>query len=207
VYRRAEQATSLSGVWVATDDERIFAAVEAFGGRAVMTRADHPSGTDRIAEAAAELDAEIVVNVQGDEPLLDPGEIDAVVAPFGTYPEVVMTTVATPIQDPRDVVAPSAVKVVLDRKGFALYFSRLPLPYYRSGSGGIHLKHKGLYAYRREFLLRYPTLPPTPLEQAEALEQLRALEYGYRIFVVLSEHDSIGVDTEDDLARVRALLA
>ncbi len=206
VYRQATRATSLSGVWVATDDTRIRDAVLGFGGNVVLTRPEHPSGTDRIAEAARDLEADVVVNVQGDEPMLDPMEIDAVVAPFAGRPELVMTTIATPIKDPLDMEAPSAVKVVRDREGFALYFSRLPIPYYRSGSGGPHWKHIGLYAYRKEFLLRYPELEPTPLEQAEALEQLRALEHGYRIFVALTEHDSIGVDTVEDLERVRRLM-
>lgn len=207
VYRQARKAKSLTRVIIATDDPRIEAAVRAFGGEVALTRADHPSGTDRIAEVAAGLDADVVVNIQGDEPTLDPAEIDLVATPFETQPELVMSTVAVPIRDPRDVTAPSAVKVVRDQAGFALYFSRLPLPYYRSGSGGPHLKHKGLYAYRREFLLKYSTMAPTPLEQAEALEQLRALEHGYRILVLLSAADSIGVDTEEDLERVRAMFA
>ncbi|MFN3650821.1 MAG: 3-deoxy-manno-octulosonate cytidylyltransferase [Armatimonadota bacterium] len=205
VYRRASEAKSLQELWVATDDERIFAAVEAFGGNVVMTRPDHPTGTDRIAEAASGLDAEVIVNIQGDEPLLDPGEIDAVVEPFTTEPDVVMSTAATPIKDPRDVQDPGVVKVVLDRRGFALYFSRLPIPYYRAASDGRWLKHLGLYAYRRDFLFTYAALPPTPLEAAERLEQLRALEHGHRIRVVLTDHDAVSVDTPQDLERVRAL--
>lgn len=206
VYRRAAAAKSISEVWVATDDERIRDAVLAFGGQAMMTRADHSSGTDRIAEAAAQLEADIVVNVQGDEPMLDPAEIDKVVAPFRERPELVMTTAAVPITVLGDVGDPNAVKVVLDREGFALYFSRLPIPYYRTGGDGPHWKHLGLYAYRKEFLLQYASLPPTPLEQAERLEQLRVLENGYRIFCVLCDRDAIGVDTPEDLARARALM-
>jgi 3-deoxy-manno-octulosonate cytidylyltransferase (CMP-KDO synthetase) len=206
VYRRAAAAESLDGVWVATDDARIQAVVEAFGGRAVMTRADHPSGTDRIAEAAAPLDAEVVVNIQGDEPLLDPREIDRVVEPFARLPELVMSTASVPIHDPRDIEDPSVVKVVTDAQGYALYFSRLPIPFYRSGEPRPRMKHLGLYAYRKEFLLRYAALPRTPLEQAEGLEQLRALEHGYRILVVPTEHDSIGVDTPEDLERARQLM-
>ncbi|HTE19417.1 MAG TPA: 3-deoxy-manno-octulosonate cytidylyltransferase [Armatimonadota bacterium] len=205
VYRRASQAKLVDEVWVATDDARIFATVEAFGGRVLMTRDDHPSGTDRIAEAAEHLQCDVVVNVQGDEPLLEPDEIDAVVAPFAANPELVMTTAATPITDPADAAAPSVVKVVVDRDGYALYFSRLPLPYYRSGSGA-HLKHLGLYAYRKTFLQRYAALVPTPLEQAEALEQLRVLENGYRILVVPTPHDAVSVDVPEDLERVRRLV-
>jgi 3-deoxy-manno-octulosonate cytidylyltransferase (CMP-KDO synthetase) len=205
VYRRAAAAKSISEVWVATDDERIRDAVLAFGGQAMMTRVDHNSGTDRIAEAAAQLEADIVVNVQGDEPMLDPAEIDRVVAPFRERPELVMTTAAVPITVPGDVGDPNAVKVVLDQEGYALYFSRLPIPYYRTGTGP-HWKHLGLYGYRKEFLLKYASLPPTPLEQAERLEQLRVLENGYRIFCVLCDRDAIGVDTPQDLARARALM-
>jgi 3-deoxy-manno-octulosonate cytidylyltransferase (CMP-KDO synthetase) len=205
VYRRALSAPSLSGVWVATDDERIFAVVRAFGGEAVMTGSDHASGTDRIAEAACRLEADVIVNVQGDEPLLDPAEIDAVVAPFRNHPDVVMTTAAVPIEHARDVESSDVVKVVLDRQGFALYFSRLPVPFCRSEGAGRHLKHIGLYAYRSAFLQTYASLPPTPLEQAERLEQLRVLEHGYRIMVVTTTHDAVSVDTPEDLERVRAL--
>lgn len=206
VYRRASEAGSLEEVWVATDDERIRHAVEQFGGRVVMTRADHPSGTDRIAEAVAGLEADVVVNVQGDEPLLDAAEIDRVVEPFRTRPELVMTTAATPLHDPEDVQNPGIVKVVVGLDGYALYFSRLPVPYYRSGETGLHLKHIGLYAYRKEFVIRYAGLPPAPLEEAERLEQLRVLENGYRIFVVRTEHDAVSVDTPEDLERVRQLM-
>jgi len=206
VYRRAELARSLAEVWVATDDDRIRAEVERFGGRVVMTSSDHPSGTDRIAEAARRLEADVVVNVQGDEPLMDPAEIDAVVEPFAGDPELQMSTASVIIRDPRDAASPDVVKVVTDVRGFALYFSRLPLPYYRAGEGP-HRKHLGLYAYRKEFLLRYAALPPTPIEQAERLEQLRVLENGYRILVVPVEHDAVSVDVPEDLERVCALLA
>lgn len=206
VYRRALAATSLSAVYVATDDQRIFDAVQAFGGHAVMTRADHRSGTDRIAESVQDLDVDVVVNVQGDEPLLDPSEIDAVVAPFHGRPDLAMTTLAVPIADPRDIADPSVVKVVTDVRGDALYFSRLPIPYYRSGEAGERLKHIGLYAYRKDFLLTYAALPPAPLEQLEQLEQLRVLENGYRIHVVLTHQDAVSVDTPEDLERVRGLI-
>lgn len=205
VYERAAGARLAECVLVATDDERIRAAVAAFGGRVVMTRADHPTGTDRIAEAVADLEAEVIANVQGDEPLLDPAEVDAVLEPLLADPTLVMSTMASPIVDPRDTADPGVVKVVTDRRGRALYFSRHAIPYYRAGEGP-HLKHFGLYAYRREFLLRYAALAPTPLEQAEALEQLRALEHGYAIHVVVSPHDSVSVDTPADLERVRELV-
>lgn len=205
VYRRAEQASSLSGVWVATDDTRIFDAVQGFGGQVVMTREDHPSGTDRIAEAAMQLEANVIVNVQGDEPLLDPAEIDAIVAPFAERPGLEMSTARVLIADPLDVADPGVVKVVCDGEGYALYFSRLPIPYYRSGNNGPHYKHLGLYAYSKPFLLQYASLRPTPLEQAECLEQLRVLENGRRILVVTVEHDAVSVDTPNDLLRVQAL--
>lgn len=206
VYRRAEQAKSLQAIYVATDDQRIYQSVRSFGGNVVMTREDHRSGTDRIAEAVGELDVDVVVNIQGDEPLLDPAEIDAVVAPFVGRPDLEMTTAAVAITDPRDVADPSVVKVVLNLRGDALYFSRLPLPFYRSVEDGPHLKHIGLYAYRKEFLLTYARLAPTPLETIEQLEQLRVLENGYRIHVVLTEKDAISVDTPEDLERVRSLM-
>jgi 3-deoxy-manno-octulosonate cytidylyltransferase (CMP-KDO synthetase) len=206
VYERASRATRLSGVLVATDDARIFTAVQEFGGAVVMTSPDHPTGTDRLAEAAETLDADVIVNVQGDEPLIDPAVIDAVAAPFEAEPDLPMATLATRIRRPQDALAPSVVKVVTDCRGNALYFSRLPIPYYREGSDGVHWKHIGLYAYRRDFLLRYPKLEPTPLERAEALEQLRALENGFRIRVLITDHDAISVDTPDDLERVRRLI-
>ncbi len=205
VYRRAQAAASLSEVWVATDDTRICDAVAAFGGRVVMTRPDHPSGTDRLAEAAEGLEADVIVNVQGDEPLLDPGVIDRVVQPFREDPGLRMSTAAVEIHDPADIQDPAVVKVVLDRQGNALYFSRLPIPFYRSGEQAPRLKHLGLYAYRKEFLLAYARMAPTPLERAEGLEQLRVLENGGRIRVVITSHDAIGVDTPDDLQRARSL--
>lgn len=205
VYMRALEARGLDEVWVATDDERIRDAVLAFGGRVRLTRPDHPSGTDRIAEVAAGVDAEIVVNVQGDEPMLDPAVIEAVLEPLREDPALPMSTCAVEIRDPHLLHDPAAVKVVFGRDGHALYFSRLPIPYFRTGSGPYY-KHLGIYGYRRTFLLHYPTLPQTPLERAESLEQLRALEHGYRIRVVLTDREAIGVDTPDDLERVRALM-
>jgi 3-deoxy-manno-octulosonate cytidylyltransferase (CMP-KDO synthetase) len=207
VYEQARKATALAEVLVATDSERIFAAVQGFGGEVVMTSPDHRSGTDRVAEAAATRTADVVVNIQGDEPLIDPAAIDSLVAPFALDRELEITTLATPIRAPEEIEDPSAVKVVVDRRGFALYFSRYPIPYQRdTPAAGRRLKHLGLYGYRAEFLQIYSHLEPTPLEQTEKLEQLRALEHGWRIQVVLTEHDAIGVDTPEDLARVRAIM-
>lgn len=205
VCRRAGQARRVDAVAVATDDDRIAAAVEAFGGTAIMTRADHVSGTDRLAEVAAALDAEIVVNVQGDEPLIAPEAIDAVVELLDGHPEDVMSTLRRRVDDPADLENPAVVKMVVDLDGYALYFSRRAIPYARSGSRP-SWRHPGLYAYRRAFLCALAALPPTPLEQAEALEQLRALEHGYRIRTAETTTDSIGVDTPEDLDRVRRRL-
>ena len=207
VHDRAQQAVSLDEVIVATDDDRVREAVEAFGGRAVMTRADHVCGTDRIAEAAADLEADVIVNIQGDEPLLDPVEIDNVVEPFRFREDLEMATLGAPLSDPAAIENPDNVKVVVDQEGYALYFSRLPIPFHRSGEAAPATLHVGLYAFRRDFLLRFSRLPPTPLERCERLEQLRALENGYRILVVPTQHEAVGVDTEEDLEMVRRLLA
>jgi 3-deoxy-manno-octulosonate cytidylyltransferase (CMP-KDO synthetase) len=222
VYRRAAAATSVSSVLVATDDERILEAVRAFGGVACLTSPDHQSGTDRLAEVAAELGSEIVVNVQGDEPLIEPATIEAALAPLLADGAIVMGTTCEPIESVEDALNPNVVKVVVDRAGFALYFSRQPVPLPRAetlGRGSVEAalradpgllrlfaKHTGLYAYRRDFLLAFAALEPTPLERAELLEQLRALEHGYRIRVVPVSDRSIGVDTPADLERVRELM-
>lgn len=206
VWERASRVRGMTEVIVATDNDAVFAAVQRFGGQVRLTSARHRTGTDRLAEVARTLDADVIVNIQGDEPLLDPEEVENLVAPFRQRDDLVMTTLATPIQVPEDVEDPNVVKVVRDREGFALYFSRLPIPYYRDGGSGERLKHIGTYAYRRDFLLTYAALPRTPLEIAEQLEQLRALEHGYRILVVLTEQDSVGVDTPADLERVRKIL-
>ena len=203
VYERASLARYLTATIIATDDERIYQAARGFGARVVMTRADHVSGTDRVAEAASAENADLVVNIQGDEPLIDPAAIDAAILPLAHDPEIVMGTLKKAIEDPREITDPNVVKVVTDRTGDAIYFSRCPVPYQRDQAGpGAHFKHIGLYVYRRDFLLRYPALPVGPLEQAERLEQLRALENGYRIRVVETECESLGVDTPEDLERV-----
>jgi 3-deoxy-manno-octulosonate cytidylyltransferase (CMP-KDO synthetase) len=206
VYERASLARYLTATIIATDDERIYQAARGFGARVVMTRADHVSGTDRVAEAASAENAEIVVNIQGDEPLIDPAAIDAAILPLAHDPEIVMGTLKKAIEDPREITDANVVKVVTDRNGDAIYFSRCAIPYQRDQARpGTHFKHIGLYVYRRDFLLRYPALPVGPLEQAERLEQLRALENGYRIRVVETECESLGVDTPEDLERVSKL--
>jgi 3-deoxy-manno-octulosonate cytidylyltransferase (CMP-KDO synthetase) len=207
VYRRTAEARSVDRVIVATDDERVRAAVEAFGGEARMTSPDHQSGTDRLAEAAAGLDAAIVVNVQGDEPLIEPAMIDEAVAPLAADPGLEMSTLCRRIDDEAERANPHVTKVVRDAAGFALYFSRAPIPFVRDGSPAAPAwRHVGLYVYRRDVLLRLAALPPTAQERSEALEQLRALEHGIRIRCVETQFDSIGVDTPADLARVRARL-
>lgn len=205
VYRRAAAATTVDAVAVATDDARIADAVAAFGGHAVMTGAHHASGSDRIAEAASRLSCDVVVNVQGDEPLISPEAIDAAVAPLLSDASVLMSTIAAPMADPRDADDPNVVKVVLDRQGDALYFSRAHIPFPRQ-PGTAPLRHIGLYAYRRTFLVEFAGWPRSPLEDTEALEQLRALERGIRIRTIVTPYESIGVDTPGDLTRVRAEL-
>ncbi|MBF0371076.1 MAG: 3-deoxy-manno-octulosonate cytidylyltransferase [Magnetococcales bacterium] len=207
VYERTASAR-VDRVCVATDDERIMAVVKGFGGEAVMTSPDHVSGTDRVAEAVRGLGADLVVNVQGDEPLLNPEMIDAALQPLREDSQIPMGTLAHPLTNPAEAINSDVVKVVCDRKGFALYFSRAPIPLTREADSpqpeGM-LRHIGLYVYRADFLQVFSKLPPTPLETRERLEQLRALEHGYRIRVVETSHEVIGVDTPDDLKRVRGL--
>jgi 3-deoxy-manno-octulosonate cytidylyltransferase (CMP-KDO synthetase) len=207
VYRRASDARSVDAVLVATDDERIAGAVDAFGGVAVMTRSDHLSGTDRLAEVAASLESEILVNVQGDLPFIPAAPIDDTVGLVAGRPDLGMGTLRRRITDAADVSRPSVVKVVVDTRGDALYFSRTALPHVRAGQPPpTFWKHIGLYVYRREFLLRLAALPPTPLERAESLEQLRALEHGFRIGTVETTTDTIEIDTPEDLERGRRLV-
>ena len=204
VYERATGAQRVHEVVVATDDERIRAAIEEHGGNAVMTRADHATGTDRLAEVAAQRpDCDLIINVQGDEPLIDPAVIDALVAPFEHDTELMMATAKTEITDAAEMENPNNVKVVADRTGNALYFSRARIPYARNAGAKVY-KHIGIYAYRRDFLLAYAKMTQTELECSESLEQLRALENGYRIRVVETDAVFIGVDTEEDLAAVNA---
>jgi 3-deoxy-manno-octulosonate cytidylyltransferase (CMP-KDO synthetase) len=211
VYRRAADARGIDAVVVATDDARIAAAVEAFGGIVRLTKTTHPTGTDRVAEIAADLSCEILINVQGDLPLIEPGMISEVLEPLTSDVSVQMSTLRQATSDPFEFASPHIVKVVVDIRGDALYFSRSPVPFVRDGemSGAAHrvYKHIGLYGFRRDFLLAFATLPQTPLERAESLEQLRALEHGFRIRTVATRYDSIEVDTPDDLERVRQLMA
>jgi 3-deoxy-manno-octulosonate cytidylyltransferase (CMP-KDO synthetase) len=204
VYERAIQARYLTKLIIATDDDRIYNAARSFGAQVQMTRADHMSGTDRVAEIASSDSAEAIVNIQGDEPMIDPFAVDAAALALLGDPDLPMATLSKRIEDPSEITDPNVVKVVSNLAGDAIYFSRCPIPYVREG-GAIHFKHIGIYAYRRDFLLAYSNLPVGPLERLERLEQLRALENGYRIRVVETEYESLGVDTPQDLERVAAL--
>jgi 3-deoxy-manno-octulosonate cytidylyltransferase (CMP-KDO synthetase) len=210
VYRRSSEARGISAVIVATDDQRIANAVSAFGGRVVMTRATHATGTDRLAEVAEQLDCDIVINVQGDEPLVAPEMIEQALAPFAADETLQMTSLRVRLERPEDLADPNVVKVVVDEHDFALYFSRAPIPWMRDRIGDqAHpdaWRHIGLYGYRRTFLPRFAALSPTRLETLEHLEQLRALEHGFRIKVLPTRFDAVGVDTPADLARVEALM-
>ena len=222
VVARAQSVSAISRVIVATDDERIFQVVTAAGAEAIMTSPAHQTGTDRLAEVAAQLDAEVIVNVQGDEPFIASATIEAALQPLLEDNSIVMATTCEPILSAADLLNPNVVKVVTDRAGFALYFSRQPIPFPRAAvlaHGSLaaavqtqpalldrFAKHTGMYVYRRTFLLEYARLSLTPLEQAETLEQLRALEHGYRIKVVKAAHRSIGIDTPEDLVAARILL-
>jgi len=203
-YQQAALATCADDVVVATDDQRIRAAVESFGGKAIITSTGHRSGTDRIAEAARHFEADIIVNVQGDEPEIQPQAIDLAVAMLQRHPDAHMSTLAAPTTDPARLADPNLVKVVLDSRGYALYFSRAPIPASKSyphfppGDTHTYLAHIGLYAFRRDFLFRFASLPPSPLETHESLEQLRALEHGYRIIVGITSYHARGIDTPDD---------
>lgn len=207
-YERAGRARGLTDLIVATDDERIAGAVRCFGGHAVMTSAEHVSGTDRIAEAVENSDADIIVNIQGDEPLITPEAVETVIQPLMDDPAIPMTTLAHRIRRPEDLTNPHMGKVVFDGDGFALYFSRSPLPYpgpppidAASVASADFYNTVGLYGYRREFLTTFAGLSPTPLEQVERLEQLRALEHGYRIKVMETEYAPLGVDIPEDLEK------
>ena len=206
VVERVRQARRSSRIIVATDDERIAEAVRSFGGEARMTSSDHPTGTDRLAEVAATLpEMDLILNIQGDEPLIPPQAIDELVAAFDDCPDLPMATLMTPMTE-EETNNPAAVKVVVSLDGHALYFSRSLIPYPRNrGPEWRCFKHIGVYAYRRDFLLRFAALPPSPLEVTESLEQLRALENGYRIRVIQTPFRSIGVDTPADLEEVRRL--
>jgi 3-deoxy-D-manno-octulosonate cytidylyltransferase len=204
VYERAVQVPRAS-VTVATDDARIAEAVRRFGGNVAMTSADCASGTDRVAEVARTLDIDVVLNIQGDEPFVEVGSLEALIAAFDDT-SVEMATLARHTTE-GELANPNVVKVVLDRQGNALYFSRLPVPFVRNGSQPATWAHVGVYAYRRAFLLEVASLPPTPLEKAEALEQLRVLEHGHRIRVIPTTYTGFGIDTPEDLERARQRIA
>jgi 3-deoxy-manno-octulosonate cytidylyltransferase (CMP-KDO synthetase) len=223
VYERVVQAKRVDQAIVATDDQRIVDAVKRFGGTAVMTSASARSGSERAAEAARARTEAIIINVQGDEPLVHPDMIDQLAEFLAAHPAVPMASVMTPLRDASDAGNPNVVKVVTDRDGYALYFSRAPIPFRRQETGDRrqvgdpshvsclmsptgYFKHIGIYGYQRHFLLQFPSLEPTPLEQSEQLEQLRALEHGYKIKLLETVHDTIGVDTPEDLKRVEAFM-
>jgi 3-deoxy-manno-octulosonate cytidylyltransferase (CMP-KDO synthetase) len=222
VYERVSQSKLIEKVVVATDDQRIMAAVHQFGGRAVMTSPQHSTGTDRVAEVARKLRSEIIVNVQGDEPLIKGSVIDKAIRPLLNDKALAMSTLATKMNDVKDWNNPNIVKVVIDLKGFALYFSRSPIPYPRDlimeqpisascvGTAPFPkevFKHIGVYIYRRDFLLKFSNMKPTPLENLEKLEQLRALENGFRIKVIFADYEQMCVDTPEDLLKVVAFLS
>jgi 3-deoxy-manno-octulosonate cytidylyltransferase (CMP-KDO synthetase) len=209
VYERAKRAQTVHRVIVATDDQRIMDAVTAFGGEARMTRSDHRTGTERIAEVAAHEPGDVFVNVQGDEPLIDPVAIDTAVGALLEEPQAQISTVATPIRHAGDIMDPNVVKTVLDFDGNALYFSRAPIPWIRDTQQKVHVKywkHLGLYVFQREALLEFPTLPQGELERIEQLEQLRWLENGWKIRVAEVVHDAVSVDVLEDVARVEKLM-
>ncbi len=208
VWNSANQATSLTALAVTTPDREIADAIELYGGKAVLTGTNHRTGSDRLAEAARILqlaDDDIVVNIQGDEPMMDPASIDAVVAPLVTDSTLLMSSAMTPCPDD-SLDAPAAVKVVCALNGNALYFSRSRIPHPRQASSAVTMLHLGLYAYRASYLQTFANLPPTPLEQSESLEQLRALEHGFTIRMVTVRKTSIGVDTLEDIERVRKIM-
>ena len=209
-YERALACPELSAVYVATDDDRILKCVKGFGGKALMTRGDHVSGTDRIAEAAQKIgveDQDLVVNIQGDQPAFQPEVVSAMIAPLVADETIPMSTLKCRIRDENDVTNPNHVKVVTDNRGFALYFSRCPIPFCRDANPGrVHYKHLGFYCFRMNFLLKFTALPEGKLESLEKLEQLRALENGYRISVPESMYDSIEVDVPDDVGAIEECL-
>lgn len=207
VYERAQRASILDDVIVATDDLRIKEAVERFGGKAAMTSPKHPTGTDRSGEVVKDLDINTVINIQGDEPLIDPKLIDEVGQPLLENPQIEMATLAHEITTKEKHMDPNVVKVVIDAQGFALYFSRSLIPYPRKTENLHAYEHIGIYAYRKNFLLDFIQLPPTPLEKTESLEQLRALENGYKIKVIITKkYTGLSVDTREDLEEVKAIV-
>ncbi|MEK7849200.1 MAG: 3-deoxy-manno-octulosonate cytidylyltransferase [Candidatus Omnitrophota bacterium] len=205
VWENAKKAKTLDDLVVACDDDRIYKAVSDFGGSAVMTAKAHTSGTERIAEAVTDIDVRLVVNIQADEPLIHPSMIDDVVYSLANAPELLVATIMKRIEDEKEIPDANVVKVVVNKKGYALYFSRSPIPFVREEEPGMraHYKHIGLYGYTKDFLFTYKNLPASKLEKLEQLEQLRILENGYPIKVIETKYETIGVDTREDLEKVR----
>ncbi len=206
VYEQSIKCSKLDEVYIATDDERIRDVIASFGGKVIMTASTHTSGTDRLAEASENLDADLIVNIQGDEPLIEPNIIELALSVWDSDSDFEMSTIATPITDIEDYNNPNVVKVVLAKNGNGLYFSRSPIPYFRNKTNLQTYRHIGLYVYRKSFLLQFTKLSPSPLEQAEGLEQLRALENGYNIRVVITDYAAYGIDTPEDLIRIEKLM-
>lgn len=206
VYEQVQKAGSIDEVYIATDDDRIRSSAELFGAKVIMTSKEHTCGTDRIAEAIQNIEGEIILNVQGDEPLIEPEALDAVIKPLVEDANIEMATLITPIEDESEYHDPNIVKVVKDKNNFALYFSRSLIPYSRGGDVTGVFKQIGVYAYRRGFLLAFSKMEPTPYEKAEKLEQLRALENGYRIKLVETTYNPISVDVPEDVAKVESIL-
>jgi 3-deoxy-manno-octulosonate cytidylyltransferase (CMP-KDO synthetase) len=208
VYEQSCAARHVHEVWVATDDHRIYEAVRAFGGKVLLTSPDHKSGTERMAEAAQKISASILINVQGDEPLIRPEAIDLLAEAMIRTPSCKVATLKRRISQEQDIYNPNCVKVVTDSRGSALYFSRSPIPFCRDGYSLAfsYYQHIGIYAYRKNFLLKISSLPPSPLEQSEVLEQLRILENGYSMKVLETDYESYGIDTPEDIPRVESIL-
>ncbi|MCA9409321.1 MAG: 3-deoxy-manno-octulosonate cytidylyltransferase [Candidatus Omnitrophica bacterium] len=206
VWEQAKQSTKLTDVIIAADDEQVLQAAKKFGAQAVLTDVNHASGTDRIAQAVKDLSADIIINIQGDEPLIRPEVIDSLIAAFDREPACLMATAIKKINDVQELNNPNIVKVVIDCQYNALYFSRALIPYNRDNGKTDVYKHQGIYAYQRDFLLKIVKLPPSKLEQSEKLEQLRVLEAGYKIKTVETDYESIGVDSPEDIGRVEEIL-
>jgi 3-deoxy-manno-octulosonate cytidylyltransferase (CMP-KDO synthetase) len=220
VWERVKRAHEVDEVVVAVDKEKVYKAVSSFGGKAVFTSPEQPSGTDRIAEVASSIDADVYINVQADEPLVHPLMVDALAQVFKYERNIQIATLIKRIHSKEEISNPNVVKVVVDRKGFALYFSRSPIPYIRGGDAelpgsgpalqdisGSYFKHIGLYSYTKDFLFTYTNLPKSTLEMDEKLEQLRVLEHGYKIMTIETRYDTIGVDTQEDLEKVRKIFS
>ena len=206
VYDQVKKAALVDEVIIATDDDRIKTTAENFGARVIMTSSRHSCGTDRITEAIRHIEGQIILNVQGDEPLINPKAVDALVKPVLEDPSIQMATLISQIKDPEDAVNPNVVKVVKDLNNYALYFSRASIPYSRNGRSPVLYKQAGLYIFRRNFLIKFSKLSPTLYENIEKLEQLRALEHGYKIKLIETDYESISVDTPDDMVKVQNIL-